>query len=174
MVYEWGIKSTNWQWSFAFPWNVWEECDPALGDHFIWSRFWVSCRFCWMSFCHFYPPCAPDKKIVVEMGEKNPGGVRDCLLLEIMAKLMKMRGGRHTSKLRLSMLFVVLPRWRSPGLSPRVPFSQRLSHKNDWRDRLCLKVLLIPLDLRNVSLQISKLTINLLFRSSCRAVIYFC
>ena len=38
------------------------------------------------------------------------------LLIEIMAKLMKMRGWRYTSRVRMSMLFVVLPRWRSPGL----------------------------------------------------------
>ena len=76
------------------------------------------------------------------------------LLLEIMAKLMKMRGRRHTSRVRMSMLFVVLLRWRSPGLSCRVSISQRLSTENCWRDRLCLRVLLTPLDLRNVSFQI--------------------
>ena len=76
------------------------------------------------------------------------------LLLEIMAKLMKMRGGRHTSWVRMSMLFVVLPRWRSPGLSCRVSFSQKFSEGKDWRDRLLLRVLLAPLDLRNVSFQI--------------------
>ena len=49
------------------------------------------------------------------------------LLIEIMAKLMKMRGGRYTSRVRMSMLFVVLPRWRSPGLSCRASISQKLS-----------------------------------------------
>ena len=52
------------------------------------------------------------------------------LLIEIMAKLMKMRGGRYTSRVRMSMLFVVLPRWRSPGLSCRVSISQRFSAKS--------------------------------------------
>ena len=51
------------------------------------------------------------------------------LLIEIMAKLMKMRGGRYTSRVRMSMLFVVLPRWRSPGLSCRVSISQKFSAK---------------------------------------------
>ena len=66
---------------------------------------------------------------------------RNSLLLKIMAKLMKMRGGRQTSRVRLSTFFVVLPRWWSPGLSCRVSISQRLSTENDWRDRLRLRVL---------------------------------
>ena len=51
------------------------------------------------------------------------------LLLEIMAKLMKMRGGRHTSRVMMLKLFVVLPRWQSPGFSCSVSFSQRFSGK---------------------------------------------
>ena len=83
-----------------YPWNVWEKCDPAWGDHFISSRYCVSCRFCQNSFCHFYQPaCAPEEKVLVDMGEESPG-IRvkfwNSLLLEIMAKLMKMWGkGRH-------------------------------------------------------------------------------
>ena len=70
-------------------------CDPAWGDHFISSRSCVSCRFCQNSFCHFYqPPCVPKEKFLVDMGEESPG-IRvkfwNSLLLEIMAKLMKMR-----------------------------------------------------------------------------------
>ena len=52
------------------------------------------------------------------------------------------------------MLILVQPRCRSPGLSCTVLFSQRLSEVEDWMDRLCLRVLLTPLDLRNVSFQI--------------------
>ena len=52
------------------------------------------------------------------------------------------------------MLFLVLPRWRSKGLSCMDSFSQKLSEGKDWRDRLRLRVLLAPLDLRNVSFQI--------------------
>ena len=67
------------------------------------------------------------------MGDKSPGTwvkFWNSLLLEIMAKLMKMRGGRHTSRVRMSMLLVVLPRWRSPGLScSSVSFSQRFFGK---------------------------------------------
>ena len=41
----------------------------------------------------------PEEKFLVEMGEENPGirvKIWNSLLLEIMAKLMKMRGkGRH-------------------------------------------------------------------------------
>ena len=53
----------------------------------------------------------------------------------------------------VSMLFVVLSRWRSPGLSCRVSVSQRLFIENHWMDRLCLRVLLTPVDLRNGSFQ---------------------
>ena len=56
----------------------------------------------------------------------------------------------------MSMLFVVLPRWRSQGLSARVSSSQRFSKEKDWRDRLCLRVLLATLGLRIVSFQIFK------------------
>ena len=72
----------------------------------------------------------PLRRIFVEMGEESPG-IRvefwNSLLLEIMAKLMKMRGGRRTSRVRMSILFVVLPRCRSPSLSCRVAISQRFS-----------------------------------------------
>ena len=84
----------------CYPWNVWEKGDPAWGDHFISSRYCVSCRFCQNSFCHFYqPPCAPEEKFLVDIGEESPG-IRvkfwNSLLLEIMAKLTKMWGkGRH-------------------------------------------------------------------------------
>ena len=60
----------------------------------------VSCRFCHNSFRRFYqPPCAPEEKFLVDMGEESPG-IRvkfwNSLLLEIMVKLMKMRvKGRH-------------------------------------------------------------------------------
>ena len=52
------------------------------------------------------------------------------------------------------MLFLVLPRWRSQALSCMVSFSQKVSEERDWRDRRRLRVLLAPLDLRNVSFQI--------------------
>ena len=96
------------------------------------------------------------------------------LLLEIMAKLLKMRGGRHTSTVKMSMLFVVVPRWRSPGLNCRVSYSQKLSKEKDWRDRFCLCVFLTPLDFCNVSFQTFKIYHYLLFRISCRPVINFC
>ena len=47
---------------------------------------------------------------------------RNSLLFEIMAKVMKMREGRQTSRVKMSMLFVVLPRWRPADLSLRVSF----------------------------------------------------
>ena len=58
-------------------------------------RCCVSCRFCQNSFCHFYQPlCALEKKFLVDMDKESPGmrvKFWNSLLLEIMAKLMKMR-----------------------------------------------------------------------------------
>ena len=82
---------------------------------------------------------------------------RNRLLLDIMEKLMKMRGDRQRARVRMSMLFVVLLLWRSPGLSPRVSLSQKFFQEKDRRNRLYLKVLLTPLDLLTVRFQIFKL-----------------
>ena len=74
----------------------------------------------------------PWRKFLVDMDKESPGiwvKLWNSLLLEIMAKLMKVRGRRHTSRVRVSMLFLVLPRWRSAGLSCSVSFSQKFSGK---------------------------------------------
>ena len=52
------------------------------------------------------------------------------------------------------MLFLMRPRWRSQGWSCMVSFSQNLFEGKDWRDRFRLRVLLAPLDFRNVNFQI--------------------
>ena len=67
---------------------------------------------------------------------------RNSLLLEIMAKLMKLRGGRQTSRVRISIFFVVLPRWRLPGLSPRVSISQRLSEEKGLEGQILSEVVI--------------------------------
>ena len=144
----------------CYPWNVWEKCDPAWGDHFISSRYCVGCRFCQNSFCHFYqPPCAPEEKLlwiwarrVRESGWSSE--IACCWRSWRNGETNEDVGKRQTSKVRVSMLFLVLPCWRSQGLSCMVSFSQKLSEGKDWRDRLRLRVLLVPLDLRNMSFQI--------------------
>ena len=83
----------------------------------------------------------------------NPGEVLGKLVVD-HDETDEDAGNKQTSKVRVSMLFLVLPRCRSPGLSCRVSFSQRLSEVGDWRDRLCLSVFLTPLNLRNVNFQI--------------------
>ena len=88
------------------------------------------------------------------MGEENPGGVLEQLVVGDHGETDEDAGKSQTSKVRVSMLFLVLPRWRSQGLSCMVSFSQKLSEGKDWRDRFCLSVFLTPLDLRNVSFQI--------------------
>ena len=94
----------------------------------------------------------PKKKLLWIWARRVRVQFRNMLFLEI-TKLMKMRGGRQTSRVRMSMLFLVLRGWRSPGLLSRVSFSQKWSQEIDWRDRICLKVLLTQLYLRNVSFQ---------------------
>ena len=88
------------------------------------------------------------------MSEESPGIRVEQLVVGDHGETDEDAGTAQTSKVRVSMLFVVLPRWRSPGLSCRVSFSQKLFEGKEWRDRLRLRVLLAPLDLRNVNFQI--------------------
>ena len=50
------------------------------------------------------------KKLLWRWAKRVQAEFRNSLLLKIMAKLIKMRGGRQTSRVRMSMLFGVLPR----------------------------------------------------------------
>ena len=84
----------------------------------------------------------------------NSGEVLEKLVVGDHGETDDDAGKGQTSKVRVSMLFLVLPRWRFQGLSCMVPISERFSTENDWRDRLCLRVLLAPLDLRNVNFPI--------------------
>ena len=84
----------------------------------------------------------------------NPGEVLKLLVVGDHGETDEDVGKGQKSKVRVLMLFLVLPRWRSQGLSCPVSFSQKLSEGKDWRDRLRLRVLLAPLDFRNVSFQI--------------------
>ena len=98
----------------------------------------------------------PLKKISCGYGRgesRNPGEVLEKLVVGDDGETDEDAGNTQTSKVRVSMLFLVLPGWRSPGLSCSVSFSQIFREK-DWRDRLCLSVFLTPLDLRNVKFQI--------------------
>ena len=98
----------------------------------------------------------PLKKIFLDMGKESPGirvKFRNSLLLEIMAKLMKMRGkGRHRSE----GVDVVLgaPALAISGLELQGFNFSEIFREKDWRDRFCLSVFLTPLDLRNMTFQI--------------------
>ena len=59
----------------------------------------------------------------------NPGEVLEKLVVGDHGETDEDAGNKQTSKVRVSMLFLVLPRWRSPGLSCSVSFSQRFSGK---------------------------------------------
>ena len=97
------------------------------------------------------------KKLLWRWARRVRVRFRNSLLVEIMAKLMKMRGGRHTSRERMSMLFVVLPHWRSPGVSTSVLLSERFSQEKDCSERISLNVLLTPFHLHYVNFQNFKL-----------------
>ena len=85
----------------------------------------------------------------------NPGEVLEKPVFGDHGETDEDAGNEHTSKVRVSMSFLVLPRWRSPGLSCRVSFSfSEVFREKDWRDRFCLSVFLTPLELRNVNFQI--------------------
>ena len=74
----------------------------------------------------------PLKKISCGYGQGesgNPGEVLEKLVVGDHGETDEDAGKRQTSKLRVSMLFLVLPRWRSPGLSCRASFSQRFFGK---------------------------------------------
>ena len=57
----------------------------------------------------------------------NPGEVLEKLVVGDHGDNDDDAGNEQTSKVRVSMLFLVLPRWRPPGLCCRVSFSQRIS-----------------------------------------------
>ena len=90
------------------------------------------------------------------MGEESPG-IRvkfwNSLLLEIMAKLMKMRGQADTEGENVDLVCgipaLAISKFELQGFT----FSEIFREK-DWRDRFCLSVFLTPLDLRNVNFQI--------------------
>ena len=74
----------------------------------------------------------PLKKVFCGYGRRdagNPGEVLEYLVIGDYGETDEDAGKRQTSKVRLSMLFLVLPRLRSPGLNCRVSFSHRFSGK---------------------------------------------
>ena len=88
------------------------------------------------------------------MGEENPGGVLEQLVNGDHGETDEYAGTGADFEGEGVDLVCGAPALRSPGLSCRVSFSQRLSTENDWEDRRCLSVFLTPLDLRNVNFQI--------------------
>ena len=72
------------------------------------------------------------KKIFCGYGRResgNPGEVLETLVVGDYGETDEDAGNKQTLKVRVSMLFLVLPRWRSPGLSCKISFSQRFSGK---------------------------------------------
>ena len=59
----------------------------------------------------------------------NPGEVLEKLVVGDHGETDEDAGNKQTSKVSVSMLFLVLPRWGSPGLCCRVSFSRRFSGK---------------------------------------------
>ena len=90
------------------------------------------------------------------MGKESPG-IRvkfwNSLLLEIMAKLMKMR---EKADIEGEGVDVVLgaPALAISGLELQSFIFSEILREMDWRDRFCLSVFLTPLDIRNVNFQI--------------------
>ena len=74
----------------------------------------------------------PLKKFSCGYGQRdpgNPGEVLEKLVVGDHGETDEDAGNKQTSKVRVSMFFLVLPRWPSPGLSCRVSFPQRFTGK---------------------------------------------
>ena len=74
----------------------------------------------------------PLKKIFYGYGQResgNPGEVLEKLVVGDHGETDEDAGNEQTSKVRVSMLFLVLQRRRPPGLSCSFSFSQRFSGK---------------------------------------------
>ena len=74
----------------------------------------------------------PLKKISCGYGQGesgNAGEVLEKLVVGDHGETDEDAWKKQTSKVRVSMLLLVLPRWRFPGWSCRVSFSQRFSGK---------------------------------------------
>ena len=110
------------------------------------------------SFCHFHqPPCAPEETIVVEMGEESLGGVPEQPVVgdhgetdEDAGREADIQGDDANVVCGANALAI-------SGFEPQGFIFSEIVPENDWRDRLCLRVLLTPLDLRNVCFQIFKI-----------------
>ena len=59
----------------------------------------------------------------------NPGEVLEKLVVGDHGETDEDAGNKQTSKMRVSMLFLVLPRRQFPGLSCRLSFSEKFSGK---------------------------------------------
>ena len=121
--------------SVAIPWNVWEKCDPAWGDHFIQEDTVSVVGSARAHFAISINLHVPPKSIFLwrwarRVRESGWGSGIACCWRSWQNWWRCEEGDtRHTSRVKMSMLFVVLPRWRSPSLSCRVSFSQRFSEK---------------------------------------------
>ena len=78
---------------------------------------------------------------------------RNSLLFEIMAKLMKMRGWKADIEGEDVDVVCGAPALTISGFQYQGFIFSEIVPQNGWRDRLCLRVLLTPLDLRNVNFQ---------------------
>ena len=101
-------------------------------------------------------PCAPEEKVVVERCEENPGGVPEQLVFGGRGETDEEAGTEADIKDEdIDVVYgapeLVVCVFESEGFI----FSEIVSRKG-LGDRLCLRVLLTPLDFRNVSFQIFK------------------
>ena len=89
------------------------------------------------------------------MGKESPG-IRvkfwNSLLLEIMAKLMKMREKADIEGVGVDVVLSA-PALAISGFELQGFIFSEIFREKAWRDRFCLSVFLTPLDLRNVNFQ---------------------
>ena len=100
------------------------------------------------------PPCAPEEKFVVEIGEESPGRVPELLVVRDHDETDEDAGREIHNEGEDVDVVRGAPALATSKFELQVFIFSEIFREKDWRDRLCLSVFLIPLDLRNVNFQI--------------------
>ena len=90
----------------------------------------------------------------MEMGEENPGGVLEQLVNRDHGETDEDAGEEAHIEGEVVDVVFGAPALAISGFELHGFIFSEIVREKDWRDRLCLSVILTPLDLRNVNFQI--------------------
>ena len=88
------------------------------------------------------------------MGEESPGGIPEALVVDDHGETDEDAGREADIKGEDIDVVCGAPALVISGFEFQHFFFSEFVREEDWMDRVCLRVLLTPLDLRNVSFQI--------------------